>query len=630
MAAPTQELLQADALLGQAEPPVQSDRHSKLKDWYEASEESTRNARVKAERDQDYYDGKQLTEDEYQKLIDRGQPPTVINLIRRKIDFLRGMEIKQRTDPKAWPRTPMDADSAEIATDTLRYVFDAAHYNQTTRKRIWKDILVVGWGGLQIQLKSAGRPDPIAAQFGMEPNQRIILKRTPWDRMFWDPHSADHDFADGRYRGLVLWMDEDDAMRLAQSEEAKGFIQSTIDSSKTSESYDDKPKTMWADGRRKRVRIVQIWWKEDGKVLWAEFTQAGILSEGESPFVNEEGDPCDPFIWQSCYVDRDNNRHGIVRDMIDPQDEINKRRSKSLHLLTMRQVVYETGAVQDLEKAKKQLARPDGWIEKAPGLELEIVQNQDLSAGQMRLLEHATMELEKMGPNEALQGEGSATSGRDRQAQQQGGLIELGPTMDDLAWVDLRAYNLTWSTIQRHWTAPQFIRVTDRDDAPQFIGLNEPMMMNPQMPVIDQNGAPVMQNKPAEINVDFIIEPAPDIANLEQEVFEMVADKIPLIAQLPPNWQMAFVEMLPVPASRKRKLTELVQQSMQVDPATQQMQQQGMALEAGKLEAEIVDTHAAADLKHAQAFKAVQDALKPPPQPRLPGQSNGNGMQRPA
>ena len=55
---------------------------------------------------------------------------------------------------------------------------------------------------------------------------------------------------------------------------------------------------------------------------------------------------------QSGYVDRDNNRYGAIKDMIGPQDEINKRRSKALHLLTMRQVVAEQGAVEDVDAAR--------------------------------------------------------------------------------------------------------------------------------------------------------------------------------------------------------------------------------------------------------------------------------------
>ena len=47
----------------------------RLTRWFEESEEASRDARQKAERDQDYYDNKQLTNEEIEKLKQRGQPP---------------------------------------------------------------------------------------------------------------------------------------------------------------------------------------------------------------------------------------------------------------------------------------------------------------------------------------------------------------------------------------------------------------------------------------------------------------------------------------------------------------------------------------------------------------------------
>lgn len=581
--------------------------------WFEESEEATREGREKAERDRDYYDGKQLTVDEVEKLKERGQPPVAINLIRRKVDTLRGMEVKQRSDPKAWPRTPADEDTAEVATDTLRYVFDAAKYNQQTRKWVWKDITVVGWGGVQLQLKKERRPDKIARAMGVEPNKKLVWKRTPWDRMFWDPHSAEHDFSDCLYRGLVLWKDKSAARDMYRDNpKALETIESTFDSARVGETYDDKPKTQWVDASRKRIRIVQIWWKEMGDVMWAEFVEGGILDGGPSPFEDESGDPCDNFVWSSCYVDRDNNRHGVVRDMIDPQDEINKRRSKALHLLTMRQVRSDQGAVADVEKAKRQLARPDGWVETTPGLEFEVLRNQDLSAGQMSLLQHATVELEKMGPDESLQGGGAATSGRDRQAQQQAAMIAPSAVLDDLMWLDHRCYTLAWATVQRYWTAPQFIRITDNENASKFIGLNEPM--------IDQASGQMvgMRNQPAEIDVDIIIQPAPDTVAIEQEVWTDFTELLPVIAQMPPHLQEFTIQLSPLAPSRKRTLVEILKKGGQDQPPDP-MQQRAVEAEVAGKEAKVAVDQTRAQLNQAQAAKIGTEIATPegPQQPQM-------------
>jgi len=110
----------------------------------------------------------------------------VINLIRRKIDTLRGVEVKQRSDPKAWPRTPADADSAEIATDTLRYVFDSAKYNQQVRKWVWKDLIVVGWSGRIVPAVRSGAAvhwrQPLARPLTSLHSSRNHLSLRSWER----------------------------------------------------------------------------------------------------------------------------------------------------------------------------------------------------------------------------------------------------------------------------------------------------------------------------------------------------------------------------------------------------------------------------------------------------------------
>ena len=71
------------------------------------------------------------------------------------------------------------------------------------------------------------------------------------------PHSSEPDFSDAGYLGLVIWKDYDDA--LAMYPDAKEALDSTMDTS-PSQTYDDKPKfSLWADKKRKRVRICQIW-----------------------------------------------------------------------------------------------------------------------------------------------------------------------------------------------------------------------------------------------------------------------------------------------------------------------------------------------------------------------------------
>lgn len=64
-----------------------------------------------------------------------------------------------------------------------------------------------------------------------------------------------------------------------------------------------------------------------------------MLDSGESPYIDEDGQSICPLMLQAAYIDRDGVHYGVVRDMLDTQDEINKRRSKLLHQLNTRQTM---------------------------------------------------------------------------------------------------------------------------------------------------------------------------------------------------------------------------------------------------------------------------------------------------
>src|SRR4051812_7610347 len=173
------------------------DRLSDLIDRFESSAEYYDEANQRAETAVDYYDGKQLTDEEASELRRRGQAPVVKNRIRRKIDFLQGMERAQRTDPKAQPQRPSQRDDSDAATIAIRSVTASNKFDQI-RSHVWADMLRVGWGGVECVLEPAKNPSM---------NPRVVLRHCKWDRMFWDEYSDELDFSDAGHLGLVIWMD---------------------------------------------------------------------------------------------------------------------------------------------------------------------------------------------------------------------------------------------------------------------------------------------------------------------------------------------------------------------------------------------------------------------------------------
>ncbi len=600
--------------------------------WFEDAESATMDERQKAERDRDYYDNKQFTAAEEAALKKKGQPIIVVNRIKRKIDFLRGIEAQQRTDPKAFPRTPHEADAAQAATDALRYVADASDLD-VIASDVWENLLIEGFGGAEVRVepKRSPRADLVGSTAMTPPTQdyNIVIEHCPWDRLFRDPHSRKPDCSDARYLGSVLWMDIDEAAERwpDSADDLRSLAETSVSQSNT---YDDRPGySIWVDGKRRRVRVVQMWHRKGRGWNFCTFTSGVKLEGGVSPYLDEDGAPICPLIVQSAYVDRENRRYGVVREMVGPQDEINKRRSKALHLLSTRQTLSELGAVKDINETKRELAKPDGHVEVTPGMRFEVLQTGDMASGQFQLLQEAKTEIDLMGPNASMQGKASGEqSGRAIIAQQQGGYIELGPMSDRMKHWKIAIYRAIWQRVRQFWTAERWIRVTDDQRNMRFVGLNRPMTLGEQLTKdAEQQGMPpdVIQeelvqlqaqghdlqrpvgtaNSVATIDVDIIIDAAPDTVTIQHEQFVEITNLVRAGVQFPPEVLIEASQL-----RNKDKLLEMLKSGP--PPEAQQAQQQAMALDMAQKQAQVEKTQAEAERARADAAAKARLDGQPP------------------
>jgi len=588
---------------------------------FEEAENSGREARELSVRDRWYYDNEQWTPEELSILRKRKQPPLTINYIKKKVEVLRGYERKVRSDPKAFPRTPTEEARADAATDSLRFVADQNDYDEI-RSNIYENLLIEGTGGVDVVVEQTKIGD-----------YKIVYKRIPWDRLFWDPHSYEKDFSDANYKGIVIWMDRSEAED--KWPDARDAIENTCSgggSSAFSEVYEDKPRfQIWTDSRRKRVRIVQIHYKWRGEWLVATYTKGGFLEEPvKSPYLDKDGDSCSSLIMRSAYIDQENNRYGDVRSLISLQDEINKRRSKALHLMSVRQTFGDKTAIADTQAAKNELAKPDGHVETNAGAEFGknfgILPTGDMAQGQVLLMQQAVQEMQASGPNPALAGKDtSLRSGRAIQAQQQGGAVEIEPGLDDLKQFSRDIYEATWSRIKQFWTAEKWVRVTDDERNLKWVGLNKPVTMEQkiaqqleQVPpeAQEQAMAEIMamngiqspydprlkqvvetENSVSDLDVDIVIEEGPDIASLQSEQFEILAGLAQSGMQIP-----AEVIIMASSLRNKDALIEKIEKAQQ----QQAQAQQQAAQQAGQLAQEKAQSEA--QNKSAQSQKYLAEA----------------------
>ena len=646
--------MELDALLQQqpAAQPQQAaqaapaeDNLSKLIEWFESAEEATDHARKVSEQCRDYYDGRQLTSQELAELRKRGQPDIIINRIQPKIDYLLGFEASIRTDPRCYPRTEKDEDAAEAATDALRFVEDSNALDQKF-SNVWENMLIEGYGGLEIVVT-----DEQAGEFE--------AVEWDWDRLFYDPHSRKPDMSDARYVGGVVWMDADEAT--AKWPEAADAIAFTLNENTSSKTYDDRPWARWVSGKsRNRVRIVQMYYKDGNGWKWCHFTKGGKLAGGDVPFVDQKGQSWCPMMLQSAYVNRDNERYGLVKIMIGPQDEINKRRSKALHMLTVKQVVMEDGAVDDVDILRQELAKPDGVIKRNPGFELEINRDDQNLQGHLNLLQEAKNEIELIGPNAAMLGKGQGDpSGRAILANQQGGQTELSRILDRHRSFKRRVYEGIWNLIRQYKTEEWWVRVTDDEKKAKFVGFNRPVTAGEQLgrdlekkglppdqiaQLLEQEMADPMkaemlsqvvgkENTPTDMHMDISIEEVPDVANLAAEQFQGLIELTKAGVVLPPK---AYIKASNL-RNKQEVLDEMEAAEQKPDPQAAALQMEGamaqlaeLKAKVAKLEAETIKTLVEADMasqpmNQITRPQIVDGSPQPMPngQPQQPAQQAG-------
>jgi hypothetical protein len=218
-------------------------------------------------------------------------------------------------------------------------------------------------------------------------------------------------------------------------------------------------------------------------------------------------------------------------------------------------------------------------------------------AGWTKMLELNLAEIEGFGPNPQLLGQTteSGQSGRAIALLQQAGMAELGPYILAFRGWKLRVYRALYNAVQKHWNAERWIRVTDDDGIAQYVQINGMQM--------DENGQPTMVNAIGQLDVDIILDEAPDAVTIQGQSFEFLQALGPQFIQQHAD---IAIELSPLDAATKKKIRDKQAQAAQAQEPVQQIQMANATEEVKNLAA---DTQ----LKEAQAVKAMKEANEPAP-----------------
>lgn len=562
---------------------------SRLKEQYRDFLQSKKNELDEQETAARYYHGAQWTSEEVKALHDRKQPVITFNRVQRKIDAVVGLVEKLRQDPKAYPRSPRGPEDkgSELATSVLRYVLDASDWRSLSPDTA-HDGAVAGIGGLSLELVEGDRGDVDVALESVAPED-----------FFYDPRSVMADFSDARYMGVAKWIDLEAAIELAPEFERELRDLCSGSGSNAGDERWDSRALQWTNSREKRVRLADHWYKARGVWLFCLHVGEFKLMSGPSPFVDHKGQSICKYLMYSNGVDHEGDRYGFVRNMQGAQDEINHRRSKGLHAFNSRRAIMEEGAVQDVEKTRREIVRYDGLVVVNPGMRFEFddAERGASAAGNLQLLQEAKAELENFGPNPALIGEGAGVAGSSGRAialLQQAGIAELGPFILRYRGWKLRVYRAVWSAVQQHWQAERWIRVTDDEELGEFLQVNG-------MEVDPETGMPVLVNALGNLDVDIILDEGPDQVNSMADAYDTLIALSQRGTPIPPE---IILELSSLPSSVKQRLLRKIEEAQAPNP----MAQQGAQLELEGKAAQVRGQDAKADKDRMDALLKAQEA----------------------
>lgn len=326
----------------------------------------------------EYIDGEQWDKQEYYTIAERGQQPTVINTVLPTVDMVCAVASQQQADIQVIGREHSDEDMASLLTALLKHVLDVCHYDYQEKTGI-REAYIGGRSWFEVNVFSDERGKDL-----------IKVDHIPWENVYCDPFSRKPDASDARFIIKTKWIDRDSVKSLFP--EAEQMIDSVFEDDYEGQEYEAQMNSsgrseFYWDSRSNRVRVCECYYKRPEKVKikvlneetgeeeekeivkdvlhYVIFADEVILqgSATEHGLNTPELDiDCYPIIPMYCRRDRNGRPAGIVKNLIDLQDQINKLNSKFMWTLASNRLIMEEGATNEIEKVREEYQRPDGVV----------------------------------------------------------------------------------------------------------------------------------------------------------------------------------------------------------------------------------------------------------------------------
>ncbi len=515
-----------------------------------------------------FAEGDQWTREEKGVLTERGQPIIVENEIRPTLERLKGQFRQNRTTVKFVGRNEADEGLADAQSDVLRHI-DYINQFEFTEGEIVDDQLIGGQGWLEVTTK--------VNELGQ---REVRYRREDPFTIFLDPFCRTYDINDeARYICRAKWFDVSTATQLWGKDKA-ALIEQCLNTSQPSlanlSNIDPDVTHLrnwdignYYDTKTARFRPVEIWYKKrateflittpDGQTqvvrkargisasslndalaempgakveersidqIWVAVYCGGIFLDGPKPSPYR----CNlfPFVPYYAYRKIDGQPQGYVWGLMDPQREINARRSKSLWSMNNRQSIYERNAVKDPAELAAELAKMDGQIVLEQGKfdKFMIKENQDITSGNISMMMESKAAIRRISGEDQLNPAPEVRSGTGIQRLQQIHAAGVLPLFDNIRRSRRMKAKLTHEFFKQYYTDEMLFQIEENPDVTRQIRIT-----SEQMATIK------------EASYDLVIVDTQQFMTSQAEQYEMLTTSLPQIIQHGPQWAKLLVSM---------------------------------------------------------------------------------------
>lgn len=538
---------------------------SKIRTWFKQAVDGGSEWRKLAREEYDFVRGKQWTEDDKAALTEKGRPALTINKIRPHLNILSGYQRVNRYEVSFEPRTSDDFESCELRKGVTKYIMDNCDYNDV-ESAVFMDGVIGGIGWFHIFYDW----DYMAME-----GEINIDRVSPFD-IYTDPEARKADYSDAKFICRAKWVDKEELCEIypEQAEEIRGEFRRYDVDEKESDMIGTEP--LWYNRDLKKVRLVECWYKErkletrymlpDGSVaefmppvpVMATSFEVPIekirlavimgdikLEEMDSPYQHGYF----PFVPFTLYHYGEGDIPcGVVRDIKDPQREINKKRSQILHILNTQGnsgLITETSAMTEdqQERYRKFGSKPGAIIEvndgTLTGARIREIQPPAPPVGLIQSAQESEADIPRItGINESMLGISSPQqSGRAIELNQRQAVTNIAAFFDNLRKAKRAIVQQLWGykghkgLIPQYYTEEKVFRIVGKHGQEEFVTVNQQVQM--QDPQTGQLITTVL-NDLSQGNYDVIISDTPYSVSQRQGQFWALVDAVSKLG-LPAN-----------------------------------------------------------------------------------------------